>query len=69
MEILAVTNAANSSTDTYTLAFDAKVDRGLPAGSYSTTYVLIAIANSIVYNITYDNNASETVSNMPSPNP
>ena len=68
-DILAVTNAANSSTDTYTLTFGAKVDRSLPAGSYSTTYVLTAIANSIVYNITYDDNTSETVSNMPSPNP
>ena len=68
-DILAVTNAANSSTDTYTLAFGAKIDRSLPAGSYSTTYVLTAIANSIVYNITYNDNTSETVSNMPSPNP
>ena len=43
----------------------------LPADTYDTTYVLKVVANSIVYNITYDDNArqGETISGMPSPNP
>ncbi len=67
--LLAVTSAANSTNDTYTFSFGAKVDMSLPAGTYEYTYVLTAVANSIVYNITYDDNTTETVTSMPSPNP
>ncbi|MBO4276626.1 InlB B-repeat-containing protein [Candidatus Saccharibacteria bacterium] len=68
-DLLAVTSTANSTDDEYTLSFGAKVDASLPAGTYSYTYVLTAVANTIVYNITYDDSTSETVTDMPSPNP
>ena len=67
--ILDKTSAANSVANTYTLSFGVKVDDTMPAGTYQGTYVLTAIANSIVYNITYDDNASNTAGSMPSPNP
>ncbi|MBQ9485164.1 InlB B-repeat-containing protein [Candidatus Saccharibacteria bacterium] len=67
--LLAVTTAANNVADTYTIAFGARIDMSLPADTYTHTYVLMAVANSIVYNITYDDNTNETVTSMPSPNP
>ncbi len=70
-----VTSGANSVINnefvdnTYTVAFGARVDSTLPAGTYTYTYVIRAVANTITYNVTYDDNTSETVTNMPSPNP
>ena len=68
-DLLAVTNTANSTANTYTLTFGARVDTTLPADTYSYTYILTAVTNSIVYNITYDDNTTDTVTNMPVPNP
>ena len=68
-ELLAITNSANSSSNSYTLAFGARVDTTLPAGAYTYTYVLTAVANAIEYNVTYDDNTTETVTSMPNPNP
>lgn len=63
------TSAANSIANTYTFSFGSRVDMSLPAGTYTNTYVLIAVANSIVFNVTYDDNTTDTVTNMPTPNP
>ena len=63
------TSAANSTANTYTLSFGARVDTTLPAGTYANTYVLTAVANSIVFNVTYDDNTTDNVTNMPTPNP
>ena len=68
-DLLAKTNAANSVNDTYTLSFGTRVDHQLPPGTYQYTFILQIVANPIVYNITYDENTTETVSNMPVPNP
>lgn len=70
-DLLAKTNAANSVDDTYTLAFGARVDHTLPPDTYQYTFVLQIVANPIVYNVTYDDNAmsGETISGMPIPNP
>ena len=68
-DLLAVTTAANSTAHQYTLVAAARVDTTLPADTYEYTYVLMAVANTIVYNITYDDFTTETVTNMPSPNP
>lgn len=67
--LLDVTSAANSTDNTYTLSFGARVNQELPEGTYSYTYVVRAVANAIVYNVTYDENTLDTVSSMPSPNP
>lgn len=68
---LAITNSANqaSQADNYTVSFGVKISSDLPAGDYEYTYVLRAVANPIVYNITYDENIAETVTSMPVPNP
>ena len=70
-DLIAVTSAANSAnnSDNYSLSFGARIDTTQPAGAYTYTYVITAVANSLVYNITYDDDTSETVTNMPSPNP
>ena len=68
--LLDETSAANSTNNTYTFSFGAKVDNQTPPGNYVGTYIVTAVVNSIVYNVTYDANAgSETVTNMPTPNP
>lgn len=67
--VLDITTVANSTANTYTLSFGARVDHQISSGAYSYTYVLQAVANDIVYNVTFDDNTSETVTNMPSPNP
>lgn len=70
-DLLAKTSAANSqnSSDSYTLEFGARADTSLPSGTYTYTYVLVVVANSITYNVTYDDNTTDTVTNMPVPNP
>ena len=74
--ILAKTATANSlgqndelEADSYGFSFGARADMGLPAGTYTGTFVLTAIPNTIVYNVTYDKNTEDDVSSMPSPNP
>ena len=70
-DLLAKTSSANvtGTSDNYTLSFGARVDTTMPAGTYTYTYVLMAVANSIVYNVTFDDNTTDTVTNMPVPNP
>ena len=70
-DLLARTNTANAqnSSDSYTLKFGARADTNLPSGTYTYTYVLVAVANSITYNVTFDDNTTDTVTNMPVPNP
>ncbi len=67
---LDTTSAANSTANTYTIAFGARVDQTAAAGTYTNTFVLTAVTNPVSYSITYNANAgSSTVTNMPSPNP
>ena len=68
---LAVTSSANqqNQSDSYSISFGVKIGPDTPAGVYQYTYVLTAVANSIVYNVTYDDNTTATVTNMPTPNP
>ena len=64
---LDVTNTANTNNtpNTYTLAIGARVDNTTAPGSYSNTFVITAIANAVPYTITYNQNTTDTVSNMP----
>ncbi len=68
-DILAKTNSANNTDDSMTLSFGAKTGLDIPSGNYNYTYNLVLLANTIIYNITYDKNTTEDVSNMPNPNP
>ncbi len=68
--ILDATNIANASSNTYTLAIGARVDQTAAPGTYTNAFIVTAVANLANYNITYNANAgSDTVTNMPSPNP
>lgn len=62
---LDATNSANADANSYTLALGAKADYTLPAGRYSNTFVVVAVANPVGYSITYDDNTTDEVGNMP----
>lgn len=66
---LAVTASANSTSNNYTISFGARVDSVAYAGEYSNTFVIRAIGNTVVYNINYLANTTDSVSGMPTPNP
>ena len=68
-DTLDITNIANSTENVYAFSLGARVDMNQPADVYNYTYVVTAVANSIIYNISFDKNTTETVNNMPSPNP
>ncbi len=69
--IIAKTSSANTSgsTDGYNIAIGARVNNDTPPGTYTNTFVITAVANLIPYSITYNQNTTDTVSNMPTPNP
>lgn len=68
-DLLDITSSANSTNNTYTFSAATRIDFLQAPGTYTYTYVIEAVANAVVYNITYDENTSGTVTNMPSPNP
>lgn len=65
--VLDQTSVSNPSTNNnYNVAIGAKVDYSVEPGTYSNTFVITAIANPIPYTITYNKNATDTVTNLPS---
>ena len=68
-QILDITNIANSTNNSYTVSFGAKVGYGQPAGTYDYAYIISAVGNADAFNINYQANTEDTVNNMPSPNP
>ena len=64
-DTLDVTATANNNANTYSIALGAKADYSLPNGNYTNTFVITAIANPVGYQITYDANTEDTVTNMP----
>ena len=72
--VLGKTSAANSTANTYSFSFGTRIDMNLPAGTYTGTYVLTAVANPVIYNIAYDENVpqeseADHANSMPVPNP
>ncbi len=61
-----VTAAANNEANSYSIALAAKADYTMPAGIYSNTFVITAVGNPVGYQITYDDNTEDEVTNMPS---
>ena len=59
------TAQANNEANSYSIAIGAKVNYGLPAGKYSNTFVITAVANPVGYSITYNKNTEDEVTNMP----
>ena len=62
---LDVTNAANNEANAYTIGLGARTDYTKPNGTYTKTFILTAVANKINYNVTYNKNTTDTVTNMP----
>lgn len=59
------TAQANNEANSYSIAIGAKADYGLPAGKYSNTFVITAVANPVGYSVTYNKNTEDEVTNMP----
>ena len=65
-DTLDVTNAANSTDNSYNISIAAKVNMSTAPGTYSSSFTVTATANAVPYTITYSANAgSSTASNMP----
>ena len=65
-DILDSTSLANPSTaNNYNIAIGARVDDTITPGSYTNTFIISAIANPTTYSITYNQNTTDTVTNMP----
>ncbi|MBQ3296261.1 InlB B-repeat-containing protein, partial [Candidatus Saccharibacteria bacterium] len=63
---LDVTDEANSTANTYTIALGARASASQAAGTYSKTVTITATANPSAYSITYtDNTGDSTVTNIP----
>ena len=61
------TTVANASTaNNYNVAVGARVTNATKSGAYSNTFVFTVVANPTKYSITYNQNATDTVTNMPS---
>lgn len=68
-DVLDVTSAANSGEgeeNTYSISLGTKLDITIPSGEYVNTYIYEIVANSVPYLITFDENTTDTVTNMPS---
>ena len=69
MATLDKTSAANSTNNTYTIKLGARIDATLATGTYENTFVFTVTANPTPYTINYDQNTTDTVTNLPTPNP
>ena len=62
----ATTTANPTTANDYTIGLGARIDYTKPAGTYTNTFVLSAIANPVPYAITYsDNTGDSSVKNLP----
>ena len=69
MATLDKTSAANSTDNTYTIKLGARIDGTLAPGTYENTFVFTVTPNATPYTINYNQNTTDTVTNMPTPNP
>jgi len=60
------TTSANATDNEYTLSLGVRVDYTTPSGVYANTFTLVALANPTPYEVTFDKNTNDTVTNMPS---
>ena len=62
---LEATSAANPTANEYTIALGVKANYTLPEGTYENTFTITAVANPVVYTITYNKNTEDMVTNLP----
>ena len=64
--VLDKTTVSNPSTDNnYNIAIGTRLNNTVRAGSYANTFVISVVANPAIYSITYNQNTTDTVTNMP----
>lgn len=66
-ETLLSASSASQTSDLTNLTFGVRVDNSVSAGMYIKEFVIVALANPAPYTITFDENTTDTVTNMPSP--
>ena len=59
----------HAGEDAFTFTIGAKTESSTPSGAYAKKFTLTAMANDAAYVFTYDQNTTDEVSNMPTPNP
>lgn len=63
---LSIGSSNSAGTNSHNLTFGAKVTADIAAGTYTKTFIVVAVVNNPQYSITYNKNAgNDTVSNMP----
>lgn len=66
-DVLDITNTANSVANIYTIGMAIRADYNSPAGTYTNTFVVSAVANPVNYEVFYaDISGDETVTGLPS---
>ena len=59
-------NCTNYDCNEYTIALGARADMGVKAGTYTNTFILTAVGNSVPYTLNFlDTSEDSSVSNMP----
>ena len=65
-DVLDVTNSANDAANAYTIGMGIRADYRSPAGTYTNTFVVTAVANPVNYAVSYvDTTNDETVAELP----
>ena len=64
-----IDSTSDNSNNTYSVSIGAKVTNATPIDSYSNTFVFAVTGKPTPYTITYNQNTTDPVTNMPSPNP
>ena len=64
--ILDQTSTANpTAANTYNVAIGARASNAITPGTYTNTFIFTVVSNPITYSITYNQNATDTVTDMP----
>ena len=63
--IIDKTSSANATANEYNLALGTRVNSSTAPGKYTDTFIITAVANPTIYSITYNQNTTDTVTNMP----
>ena len=64
--IIDKTSVANATANEYNIALGTRINNSTSPGRYTNVFVITAVANPILYSITYNQNTTDTVTNMPS---
>ena len=63
--ILEQTEVANSEDNVYSVALGARIDRTVPLGTYTNSYVFTAVANAVPYHVSYHDGTGDEIVDFP----